>query len=170
MKKVLIALDYNPTAQKVAEVGYSLAQSIGAEVILLHVLVDSMYYSSTMYSSIMGFDGYINAGFVQPDVVAELKKSTQDFLDKSKQHLKDDTIKTVIKEGEVADCILEAAKDEKVDIIVVGSHSQKWLESIVMGSVTEQVLHQTMIPLYVIPTKNLLPGDIDSPTYEVSIG
>jgi len=27
MKKILIALDYNPTAQKVAEVGFSIAKS-----------------------------------------------------------------------------------------------------------------------------------------------
>jgi nucleotide-binding universal stress UspA family protein len=113
-----------------------------------------MYYTSATYSSIMGFDGYIDAGFIQPDVMVELKKSTQEFLDKSKQHLGDETIQTLIIEGDVADSILEAAKDSKVDVIVLGSHSQKWLESIVMGSVTEQVLHQTLIPLYVIPTKN----------------
>lgn len=154
MKKVLIALDYNPTAQKVAEAGYSLAKSIGAEVILIHVLVDPMYYTSATYSSIMGFDGYIDAGFIQPDIMAELKKSTQEFLDKSKQHLEDETIQTLIIEGDVADSILEAAKEAKADVIVLGSHSQKWLESIVMGSVTEQVLHQTLIPLYIIPTKN----------------
>jgi hypothetical protein len=29
MKKVLIALDYDPTAQKVAEVGFSLAKTMG---------------------------------------------------------------------------------------------------------------------------------------------
>ena len=40
MKKVLIALDYDPTAQKVAETGFSLAKTMGAEVILLHVISD----------------------------------------------------------------------------------------------------------------------------------
>jgi nucleotide-binding universal stress UspA family protein len=35
----------------------------------------------------------------------------------------------------------------------MGSHSKKWLENIVMGSVTQEVLHQTTIPLYIIPTK-----------------
>jgi nucleotide-binding universal stress UspA family protein len=69
MKKVLIALDYNPTAQKVAEAGFSMAKSMTA------------------------------------------------------------------------------------DIIVIGSHSRKWLENIVMGSVTEKVLHHTSIPLFIIPTK-----------------
>ena len=38
MKKVLIALDYDPTAQKVAEAGYSLAKSLNAEVILLDLI------------------------------------------------------------------------------------------------------------------------------------
>ncbi|WP_179214525.1 hypothetical protein [Flavobacterium psychrophilum] len=32
MNKVLIALDYNPTAQKIAEVGFSLAKSMNAEI------------------------------------------------------------------------------------------------------------------------------------------
>jgi nucleotide-binding universal stress UspA family protein len=154
MKKVLIALDYNPTAKNVAEAGYKLAKALGAEVTLVHVLVDSMYYSSTTYSSIMGFDGYINPGFVQPDVIVELTKSTQEFLNKTKKHLNDDSIKTIVKEGEVADSILEVAQAIKADVIVVGSHSQKWFDAIVMGSVAEKVLHNTLVPLYIIPTKN----------------
>jgi nucleotide-binding universal stress UspA family protein len=47
LKKVLIALDYDPTAQKVAETGYSLAKAMGAEVILLHAISDPVYYSSS---------------------------------------------------------------------------------------------------------------------------
>jgi nucleotide-binding universal stress UspA family protein len=35
----------------------------------------------------------------------------------------------------------------------MGSHSRNWLENIVMGSVTEKVLHGTIMPLLVIPTK-----------------
>jgi nucleotide-binding universal stress UspA family protein len=50
--------------------------------------------------------------------------------------------------------ILEAAKELQADIIVMGSHSRKWLETIVMGSETEKVLHHTTTPLFIIPTKN----------------
>jgi len=53
VKKVLIALDYDPTAQKVAEKGFVLAKTMGAEVILLHVITDPVYYASTEYSPIM---------------------------------------------------------------------------------------------------------------------
>ena len=153
VSKVLIALDYNPTAQKVAEVGFSMAKSMNAEVILLHVITDPVFYSNEEFSPIMGFTGYSYTGEVQPYNADGLKAATMEFLDKSKQHLGDNTIKTIVKEGDFADTILETAKEVKADIIVIGSHSRKWLENIVMGSVTEKVLHHTSIPLLIIPTK-----------------
>ena len=153
MKKVLIALDYDPTAQKVAEAGFALAKAMTAELILLHVVAAPMYYSSTAYSPIMGFGGYMDTDFAHPDVIADLKKASLDFLDQTKKHLGDSTIQTVANEGSTAEAILEAAKDFNIDIIVLGSHSKKWLEKIVMGSVTEKVLNHTSIPLFIIPTR-----------------
>src|SRR4030042_2114081 len=152
MKKVLIALDYDPTAQKVAETGFSLAKTMGAEVILLHVISDPVYYSSTEYSPIMGFTG-MEMSSLQLDSADGLKRASQYFLDKSKHHLGDKTIQTMVKEGDFAESILKAAKDLHADIIVMGSHSRKWLEKIVMGSVTEKVLSHTSLPLFIIPTK-----------------
>ena len=153
VNKVLIALDYNPTAQKVAEAGFSMAKSMNAEVVLLHVITDPVFYSSEGYSPIMGFTGYTYTGEVQPVSADGLKNATLEYLDKSKQYLGDDTIQTIVKEGDFADSILEAAKEVNADIIVMGSHSRKWLENIVMGSVTEKVLRHSSLPLFIIPTK-----------------
>lgn len=153
MKKVLIALDYDPTAQKVAEEGFKLAKTMGAEVILLHVISDPVYYSSTDYSPIMGFTGYMNSDPLQLNTLEMLKTASLNFLDKSRNHLGDANIQTVVEEGDFADSILKTAKKLHVDIIVLGSHSQKWLENIVMGSVTEEVVRHTTIPLFIIPTK-----------------
>jgi nucleotide-binding universal stress UspA family protein len=153
MKKVLIALDYDPTAQKVAETGYSLAKTMGADVMLLHVIADPVYYSSSEYSPIMGFDGFMNTGQFQLDSTDSLKKASLFFLDKSKHHLGDDAIQTLVEEGDYAESILKTAKRLHADIIVIGSHSRKWLENIVMGSVTEKVMHLTTIPLFIVPTK-----------------
>jgi nucleotide-binding universal stress UspA family protein len=152
-KRVLIALDYNPTAQKVAESGYLMAKSMNAEIFLLHVLSDPIYYSSTEYSPIMGFSGYIDMDPLKPESLSGLKSASQNFLDQSKHHLGDEGIRTLIKEGDFADMILKAAKEVQADIIVMGSHSRKWLENIVMGSVTEKVLNHTKIPLFIVPTK-----------------
>ena len=153
MKKVLIALDYNPTAQKVADTGFKLAKSLNAKVILLHVITDPVYYSTAEYSPIMGFEGFINMSPTVLESVEELKNSALQYLEKSKQHLGDETIQTLVKEGDFAETILETAKELHADIIVLGSHSQKWLENILMGSVTEKVLKNTSIPLFIIPTK-----------------
>ncbi len=153
MKNVLIALDYNPTAQKVAEAGFSMAKSMNAEVVLLHVISDPVFYSTSGYSPIMGFSGYIDVGPLQLDNVQGLKKTSLEFLDKSRQHLGDKSIKTLVGEGDISDSILQTAKEEHSDIIVVGSHSQKWLEKILIGSVTEKVLNHSSIPVLIVPTK-----------------
>jgi nucleotide-binding universal stress UspA family protein len=153
MKKVLIALDYNPTAQKVAELGFAMAKAMNAEIVLLHVISDPVYYSSANYSPVMGFTGFMDMDPQQLNITEELKKASQHFLEKSKHHLGDKTIQTLVKEGDCADSIIKTAEELHADIIVMGSHSQKWLENIIMGSVTEKVLHHTSIPLFIIPTK-----------------
>jgi len=152
-KKVLIALDYNPTAQKVAEYGFSIASAMNSEIVLLHVISEPVYYSSGNYSSIMGFTGFLNFDPSQLNVIEELKKASLRFLEKTKHHLGDDSMDTFVVEGDCGNSILMTAKDLHADIIVMGSHSQKWLENIVMGSVTEKVLRHTSIPLFIIPTK-----------------
>lgn len=153
MKKILIALDYNPTAERIAETGYRLAKAIGAEVILIHVMAEPQYYSSLDYSPIMGY-----TGFTSPDMLlltddTEVKKASQEFLDQSKKHLNDEQITTVLGEGDCADGILQAAKDLNVDIIVMGTHSRTGLDKILMGSISEKVLHHSEVPLFIIPGK-----------------
>jgi nucleotide-binding universal stress UspA family protein len=153
LKRVLIALDYDPTAQKVAEDGFSLAKAMGAKATLLHIIADPVYYSALDHVTIMGFAGYQNITPFQNDTIGVLINESREFLRKSKQHLGDDSIDTVVKEGDIADSILSTAKDLKSDIIVMGSHSRKWLEKIIMGSVAEKVLNNSTIPLFIIPTK-----------------
>ena len=143
IKKILIALDYDPSSQKVAEKGYAIAKTMDAEIVLLHILIDLAHYSI----------GYLNMDPLQLNTVVELKQASQDFLDKTKKRLGDETIQTLIKEGDFADSILATAKEIEADVIIMGSHSKNWLENIVMGSVTEKVLKNTSIPLLIIPIK-----------------
>jgi nucleotide-binding universal stress UspA family protein len=154
MKKILIALDYDPPAQKIAETGYALAKDMNAEVILLHVVSEVAYYSALNYSPIMGYEGFNNLDMISMENVGELRKAAGDYLDKSKQYLNDASIQTIIKEGDFAEGILEAAAEVNADIIVMGSHGRHGLDKMLLGSLAEQVLHKTNIPLLIIPTKN----------------
>ena len=151
--KVLITLDYDPTARKVAETGFSLAKTMEAEVVLMHVISDPTYYSSIDHIKILGFAGHMDTSSLQLDNMEGLEKTAQQFLDKLKHHLGDKTIQTMVKEGDSAGSILKTAKEIHADVIVMGSHSRRFLEKIIMGSVTEKVMSSTEIPLLIIPTK-----------------
>ena len=153
MKKVMIALDYDPTAQKVAEMGFSMAKEMNSEVVLLHVIADPVYYSSMEYSPIMGFNDYTGVSPFQLENVEGMVQAAQHFLNKTKRFLDDPTIETLVKEGDVSEAILEASKELHADVIVIGSHSRKWLENILIGSVAEEVLSHTRLPLFIVPTK-----------------
>ena len=153
MKKVLIALDYNPTAQKIAEKGYALAKSMNAQTTLLHVISDAAYYSSDIYSPLMGFDSFTDFKSIETASPEELREAALDYLDKSKQHLNDNNIQTVVKEGDFGERIIETAAEINADIIVMGTHSRRGLEKILVGSVAEKVLRRSTIPLFIIPAK-----------------
>ena len=153
MKKILITLDYDPSAQKVAEEGFSLAKTMKAKVMLLHVLSDPAIYASMEHITIMGFAGHIETSLIQLTNVDELKIAAQLYLDKLKHYLGDDSIKTLVKEGDFADSILKTAEELHADIIVMGSHSRRKFDEIIMGSVTENVLYHTSVPLFIVPTK-----------------
>ncbi len=153
MKKILIAIDYHPTAEKVAKYGHILAKAFGANVVLLHVLADAVYYSSSVYDPIMGFGGYADLSMTAMSLVDDLEHSSYKYLNKIKEHLGDEEIKNYVRAGNTADVIIETAIELEAEMIVMGSHSQKWLEHLFIGSETEKVLRQIKVPLYIIPTK-----------------
>lgn len=152
-RNVLIALDYDKSAKKVAEAGFTLASSMGAKVTLLHVMTDPVYYSDTEYSPITGFTGFT---ILNPLISLDnegLKKATVDFLQKFKQDLGDETIEIVVGDGDFAESILNTAKKIHADVIVIGSHSRKWLENVLLGSITEKVLRNCPLPLFIVPVR-----------------
>ena len=153
MEKVLIALDYDPSAQKVAETGFSFSKAMKAEIVLLHVMADPQDYTLTEHVTIMGFSGQQDTSEVISEKTLDPKKLSMQFLDKSKLYLGDNRIQTLLEEGDCAEAILNAAIKISADVIVMGSHSRKWFENTIMGTVTEKVLQNTTIPVLIIPTK-----------------
>lgn len=153
MKKILIAIDYNQSAQKVAEQGYALAKAMQASIILIHVIEDVMYYSSQSYDPIMGFGGFVNVNFLGPDLLEHIEKEANDFLEKTKLHLKDDKIHSEVLHGTIHSTIVEKAESEHCDLIVMGTHSRKWMEEILLGSTAHKLLKHSKIPLFIIPNK-----------------
>jgi len=59
------------------------------------------------------------------------------------------SVKQVVREGHPAEEIMAAAKDEKVDMIVMGSRSQR-LHNIFLGSVSREVANKAGIPVLLL--------------------
>lgn len=150
IKNVLIALDYNPTAQKIAELGYAFANAMQAKITLATIYENYIDYTPVLYDPIMGFTGYTESDAISQELIVT---NTKKFLEKTKKHLGDENISIILKEGSSAEEILNIAKEIKADLIVIGSHSKKWLDKLLIGSTTEKVLRHTEIPMLIIPTK-----------------
>lgn len=151
MKKVLITLDYNPNSEKVVNKGKELAQLMGAEICLLHVLADVNYYGM-QYEPFMGYEGY--AFPVDFRIQEEFVKVAKDYLDKTATHLGTENVSTHLAEGDTAKSILDYAESWRADVIVMGTHSHGTLEKIFLGTVASSVLEHTKIPVYMVPTGN----------------
>jgi nucleotide-binding universal stress UspA family protein len=148
----LIAVDYSPSAEYVAMQGYEMAHIMGARMSILHVLSDPSSYSLSEYSPIMGFTGYLDIDTWVQENNEQLIAETERFLQHIKAKLEDDSIQILIREGNFASSILETAREQNASFIILGTHSHRWLDGILLGSVAEEILHTSPIPLYIIPT------------------
>lgn len=154
MKKVLIALDYSPSSQKVAETGHAIAKSMGAEVVLLHVLADYSYYMGLNYTPILGFSNF-NYDFTETMNREQLATTAAEFLNQIKGYLEDPAIQVIVKEGEAQSEILDTAAENGCDLITVGTHSRSGFDRLLMGSVAEKVVQKSDIPVLIVPINEL---------------
>jgi len=143
-QKILIALDLHPSATKVIEAGILQAKRMNGKVILLYVKVELVNYSLI----------YKKMGSLKLESVADLEFAAQNFLKKSKhQIIGDDMIQIIVKQGDFAESLIKTAREMDVSMIVMGSLSTQWLEEIVLGRITNEVLQQIAIPIMIIPTR-----------------
>lgn len=162
MEKVLIAIDYHPTSEKVAEEGHKLAKQLGAQTCLIHVRAESSYYD-TSYGNFFGLEGYgmtadpalaTNPALTtDPSLSSEIKNTTDDFLASAAKHLNDPSVGTHMAEGNTDTAILSYADEWQADMIVMGTHSRSGLEKILMGNVAAKVLEKTKVPMYMVPVE-----------------
>lgn len=149
MKKIIIALDYDPGAEKVALTGYKLAKALHAEIILLHVIANPAYYTSA-YSPVMGFTGFDEA-IIRTDDSA-IHTEAKRFLEEVKTHLGDETIKVAVLDGEIDEAIMSFLSSENADMLVMGTHTRSGLDKLLMGNMAEKILRHITVPLVAVPT------------------
>lgn len=143
-RHILIATDGSALAEKAVSHGLSLAKSIGAKVTALVV------------------DAPFNIGNVPQSRVAHLPAYAE-----LSEHVRQHAIETLARVADAAKVagvrcdtvrvehdrpdvgIVATAKDRACDLIVVASQGHSGMSQLLLGSVTNKVLAQTIIPVLV---------------------
>lgn len=141
-RKILIAVDNGPTAEKVARNGFLLAQQLKAEIALVSVVETTFLMA----------DGGVTFNDMAEMIRTDIKKSQQMLIDKIFNDYKPWTF---IEEGTTHEMILKVATDWGADLIVLGTHGRTGLSHLLMGSVAEMMVKHSIKPLLIVPTRPL---------------
>jgi nucleotide-binding universal stress UspA family protein len=148
MRKILIATDGSPEAREAVEYGLELAQEQHATATLLQV-IPPMDWT------------HLDRGAVIRPIPEEIEKRRGIALDEAEalaaEHGVQVTFEVVA--GVPADEIVTYADNHDVDLTVVGSRGRGAVANVVLGSVSQAVLHESRRPVLVVRGTSLCAED-----------
>jgi len=136
IKRIMVPTDGSDFSRKALKTALDLARKFQAEIVLLYVPHTPEAYW-----------GY-NPAFTIT-VTDEQKKQIKDAGDKTIKYtlkdfdLSDIVMKTKIIQGNPSNVILEEVSNEKIDLIIMGSHGYGVMAGAVLGSVSQRVLRKS---------------------------
>jgi len=148
-KKVLFCTDFSDNADYAFNYAYGVTQRDKGLLYILHVIPENPQKA------------YVE-GFLSAENLEKIQKTIEEDLDNNYKERYVNKIENgiacefVTKSGREDEEILEFAKKEKIDLIVMGTHGRTGIEHVFFGSVAEKVLRHSPIPVFVIPCKEKL--------------
>jgi len=148
-KKVLFCTDFSENSDYAFEFAYGIAKRDEGLLHILHVIPHNPQQA-------------LVEGLIGGEISKEVQKNLQEDIDNNYRKRYVNKIENgiryeiITKSGREDEEILKFAKDEKVDIIVVGTHGKTGIEHVFFGSVAEKVLRRSPFPLFVIPCRKKL--------------
>jgi nucleotide-binding universal stress UspA family protein len=144
IKKILVPVDFSSYSDQVVDYAATMAQGFKARVILMHV-VEPFHYSVTDTLNVINHD-------------RALKTIAASLLDNSCKMLRERGLSVDIHltSGSPHREIVKKSHQDKVNMIIMGTHGRTGLEHILFGSVAEKVLRLATCPVLTVRSK--LPG------------
>ena len=139
MKKILVPVDFSEHAGYALKVAAKLAKDFSAEIIVLHMMGLSEAYLTKSES-----DEAAEAHFY----MKLAKKRYETFL--NKPFLKGVKVTEMVQNYKIFSEINQVAKENNIDLIIMGSHGASGVSEIFVGSNTEKVVRSSDIPVLVI--------------------
>ena len=142
-KHILICTDGSPLANKAAKGGIALAKALQAKV-TAYCAIENLL---PIYSEGYAFDQLTIDRFEAG--TQTVAKKRVDAIGKLAKAARVPFAGVVTKAYSAHDGIIAAAKKQKCDAIILASHGRSGLSKLFMGSVTQQVLAHSKIPVVV---------------------
>ncbi len=147
IKKILWTTDFSDEAKEALLYADAFAKTFKAKIVALHVVPD---VSPALYDAAAVVKGEITKR------VAFVKGETKKKLEALKKS-KGMTFRILVKEGNAAKKIIEVAEEEDADLIVMGRRGLSAFEKLFIGSVANQVLRNSPVPLLLTKKKSGKP-------------
>ena len=136
IKKILVVLDGSKNSIRGLDMGIGLARQCNATMVGLHVIYAPSH-------SELGFKGTLGKG---------AHEKIQSFMKSAKNKAAQNGIllKDKIVYGNVGYQIVSFAKNNNIDLIVIGSRGRGTAKEMIFGSTSHYVIHATKIPVLLI--------------------
>jgi nucleotide-binding universal stress UspA family protein len=144
IENIIAPIDFSIYSKNAADYAISIAQNFNAQVNFIHVIekeIHPSFYAAGV-ESIFQIDNGLQdrvvqnlRGFLEEQVNSDIKPG---FM---------------VKEGRAHREIVEYAKEEKADLIVISTHGLTGLEYLLLGSTTEKVVRWAICPVLTLKTK-----------------
>ncbi|RME17936.1 MAG: universal stress protein [Bacteroidetes bacterium] len=141
-KRVLVATDFSEASLKAVRQAAFIAQRNNSIMHLLHV-VDKHYESFSIIEPLI-----FNKSFYDKFVERANEKINQLAQEFQKEY--NIKVYTHVTVGSISEEILEVSKSLHIDLIVMGTHGYKPLESLIIGSNAYRVLSKSKKPVLVL--------------------
>jgi len=138
VRKILLATDLSPTSGPATDEAFEVARRMGA-----HLLVVSVIDTSALR---------LPGGRFGPrvDQIRDRRQAAaQELVQRGRREGVPVTF--LVWEGEPGDSILEAARAEHADMVILGSHGRGPIGRLLLGSVSQHVVRHAGIPVVVVP-------------------
>ena len=133
LKKILVCVDRTRMADHLIEYGHTLAHRLGAEVTFINVLPSSLIWK--------GYGTWVN-----PDWSKEAEESARKKIryliklaEDKHPDLPKDEHEILVAQGNSAEVIIETAKKNDFNLIVIGFKSVSGIPQLMVGSTTTNV-------------------------------
>ncbi|MCJ7682752.1 MAG: universal stress protein [Desulfobacteraceae bacterium] len=145
-KKILFPVDLSETSAKLVPHVTTMAEQFGSRIHLIFVARILDYFSTIHVAS-----DSINK--IEKDLVEGAERRLKEFKEEHFQAFSD--LSAVVVSGDASEEILNYARSEGIDMIILGTHGRKGLDKIVFGSVAERVAKGSPVPVLLVnPHKN----------------